>query len=359
MKRKLIIYATVFGLALISQSAKGQTFVGAELPLIDGTPDGWSGIPIMYGHELPAGEVVETVHYYAAEGRAFDVEEELYTVTPLIVRQEDGSTDEGEGFFSIFEIGPAHIPTESGENEFAWGSMAIPDDGHLYHPAAIQWLDAADNANGGVIAFAEGGEGMHYFDVDTFDFVPDEELGDLEEGFEFDGFGHSSPFGGRAYQLTYEMGAGVVENPGDFNGDGEFDAADLNELAAAIRDASDDGKYDLDGGGSVGREDHTAWVKEIRKTWVGDSNFDGEFSSTDFVVVFGAGLYESGQDAQWESGDWDGDGKFDSSDFVAAFSDGGYEKGPVAVNAVPEPTGMLYAAFGTASLLYLRRRKTN
>ena len=94
-------------------------------------------------------------------------------------------------------------------------------------------------------------------------------------------------------------------------------------------------------------------MKDAKKTWIGDSNFDGEFSSADFVVVFGAGLYESGKDAQWESGDWEGDGKFDSSDFVAAFSDGGYEKRPVGVNAVPEPSGLPLVCM--AALLCLRR----
>ena len=139
-----------------------------------------------------------------------------------------------------------------------------------------------------------------------------------------------------------------------------FDAADINELSGAIRGGSDDTKYDVNADGSVGQPDHTSWIKDIKGTWVGDSNFDGEFNSTDFVVVFGAGLYESGQDAQWESGDWDGDGKFDSSDFVAAFSDGGYEQGPIvpAANAVPEPSGIgLIGASGILLLLANRRRK--
>ena len=207
--RPTILFATALcGLACLSQSVSGQTFIGAELPLEDGTPDGWSGVPVMFGHELPAGESVNTVHYYAADTRDIDIEDELYTVVPLIVRQEDGSVDDGEGVFSIFDIGPAHIPTEAGENEFAWGSQPIPDDGHLYHPAALQWADSADNTNGGVIAFGENGEGMHYFDVDTTEFVPNEDIGDLEAGFEFDPAGHSSFAPGRAYQLTFEMGSG-------------------------------------------------------------------------------------------------------------------------------------------------------
>ncbi len=75
------------------------------------------------------------------------------------------------------------------------------------------------------------------------------------------------------------------------------------------------------------------------ETWIGDSNLDGEFNSTDFVAVFKAGLYESDSGgATWMTGDWDGDGRFDSSDFVLAFSDGGYEQGPISV--VPEPVNV-------------------
>ena len=107
----------------------GGDGVGAPLPFEDGQVDGWSGMPVMYGNELPAGESVEVVRYYAAEAREFGVEDELYQVTPVIVKQEDGSIEDGEGIFSVWEIGPNHTPTEAGDNEFEWGSSEIPDDG--------------------------------------------------------------------------------------------------------------------------------------------------------------------------------------------------------------------------------------
>ena len=74
-------------------------------------------------------------------------------------------------------------------------------------------------------------------------------------------------------------------------------------------------------------------------TYVGDSNLDGEFNSSDFVVVFTAGKYESGEAATYAEGDWNGDMLFNSSDFVAAFGQGGYERGPKPA-AVPEPSSM-------------------
>jgi hypothetical protein len=89
----------------------------------------------------------------------------------------------------------------------------------------------------------------------------------------------------------------------------------------------------------VNNDDLVAWVKDFKKTWVGDANLDGEFNSADFVTVFVAGEYEDSvaMNSGWAEGDWNADKEFNSSDFVAAFVDGGYEKGRREVTAVPEP----------------------
>ncbi len=89
------------------------------------------------------------------------------------------------------------------------------------------------------------------------------------------------------------------------------------------------------------------WVDDLRKTYFGDANLDGEFNSTDFVDVLGRGQYEDNiaDNSQWEDGDWSGDGEFDSTDFVVALTAGGYEVGPrAAVASVPEPTGLILLA---------------
>lgn len=127
---------------------------------------------------------------------------------------------------------------------------------------------------------------------------------------------------------------------GDLNGDGVLDASDIDAVAQAIRDGDSNVKFDVNGDGQVDGNDHTHFIAVTANTWVGDSNLDGEFNSSDFVSVFTDGLYESGSPATWANGDWNGDGFFDSGDFVFAFTDGGYELGPrtAGAQAVPEPT---------------------
>ena len=90
---------------------------------------------------------------------------------------------------------------------------------------------------------------------------------------------------------------------------------------------------------------------------MGDSDFNGQFNSSDLVIVFTGGKYESGTAASWADGDWNGDGFFGSSDLVTAFIDGGYEAGARgAVNAVPEPSSLILLVLAAMSLLSFRRR---
>ena len=134
----------------------------------------------------------------------------------------------------------------------------------------------------------------------------------------------------------YKTGIGEAGEPCDVNLDGVCDASDVDLLSG---------------------DDRTNWIVNLMNTFVGDSNLDGEFNSTDFVAVFSAGEYEDGiaGNSGWAEGDWNGDGDFDSSDFVAAFTDGGYEKGPRPA-AVPEPSNVGLFALGILCMARLRRR---
>jgi hypothetical protein len=105
----------------------------------------------------------------------------------------------------------------------------------------------------------------------------------------------------------------------------------------------------LDDGTITDPTERLNYVHDVLKTWVGDSNLDGEFNSSDLVAVFQAGEYEDATqgNSSWVTGDWSGNSEFDSSDLVSAFQDGGFEKGPrPPVAAVPEPSSVIWLAIG-------------
>ena len=96
--------------------------------------------------------------------------------------------------------------------------------------------------------------------------------------------------------------------------------------------------FDLNQDGVIDNKDHRIWVHEIKITWYGDANLDGDFGEGDIVLMFQAGKFETGLSATWQQGDFNGDGVFGSSDLVTAFIDGGFERGPRnGVVVVPEP----------------------
>lgn len=129
----------------------------------------------------------------------------------------------------------------------------------------------------------------------------------------------------------------AATDPGDYDGNGQLNVDDLAFLARAI--LHQDLSFDLDENQMVDNRDRIHWVKEIKQTWVGDANLDGEFNAADLVQLFAAGAYETETAADWTTGDWNGDGRFTSSDLVSALIDGGYEQGPRTVHqSVPEPT---------------------
>lgn len=146
---------------------------------------------------------------------------------------------------------------------------------------------------------------------------------------------------------------------GDFDGNGTLDAADIDALSVDVRAATNTPKFDVTGDNLVNETDREMWVNTLRKTYFGDANLDGEFSSADFVVTFAAGQYEDATvgNSTWGTGDWNGDGDFSSGDFVTAFQAGGYELGPrAAVAAVPEPWSLLLILMAALGLTARCRR---
>ncbi len=155
--------------------------------------------------------------------------------------------------------------------------------------------------------------------------------------------------------------------PGDYNEDGVLDAVDIDLQSAEMKKANPDlAKFDHNGDGEVnvgtpGADtsawgDRLIWIRELRKTSVGDSNLDNVFDSGDLVLVFAGGKYESGENATWELGDWNGDMEFGSGDLVFAFSDGGYVAA-AAPAAIPEPSSLVLIGMATFGLVAARRRR--
>jgi hypothetical protein len=101
--------------------------------------------------------------------------------------------------------------------------------------------------------------------------------------------------------------------------------------------------YDLNSDALVNDGDITIWISDLFGSWIGDANLDGEFSSSDLVVILAGGAYEANVDAVWSTGDFNGDGRSNASDLVVALADGGYEKGPRAAQPVPEPSAAVLA----------------
>ena len=145
---------------------------------------------------------------------------------------------------------------------------------------------------------------------------------------------------------------------GDFNRDGILDVKDIDLLSVQVRVGANELRFDLNGDRLVDASDRSVWVEDLKGTFFGDANLDGEFNSRDFVRAFQNGEYEDDIEGNstWASGDWNGDGDFDSSDFVIAFQAGGYEMGPrPAALAIPEPNSLTLLISGVIGFICLRQ----
>ena len=100
--------------------------------------------------------------------------------------------------------------------------------------------------------------------------------------------------------------------PGDLDDNSVVDAADINMLASAIRNANTDPLYDLNTDGAVSDKDMTYLVEQILETKYGDADLDGTIDQTDYAAWQD---HRFQMDTGWETGDFNGDGVTDVSDF--------------------------------------------
>lgn len=124
------------------------------------------------------------------------------------------------------------------------------------------------------------------------------------------------------------LGSIVPSPPGDFSQNAVLDAADIDLLTLAI--GNGDLEYDLNSNGIVDAPDRVVWVHDVKNTFFGDANLNGEFNSADLVLVFQGAQYEDdvAGNSTWVTGDWDGNRELDTADLVLAFQQGVFEMGP-------------------------------
>ncbi len=122
-----------------------------------------------------------------------------------------------------------------------------------------------------------------------------------------------------AWSLLIDVVADAVS--GDFNGDGNYDCADIDPLMIEIAAGTNDAGFDLTGDGLVDSADRDAWLAEAgaanlgpgRSYLLGDANLNGTVDGEDFLVW---NAHKFAASEGWCSGDFNGDGMTDGSDFL-------------------------------------------
>ena len=114
----------------------------------------------------------------------------------------------------------------------------------------------------------------------------------------------------------------------DLDNDGNFDADDIDLFNAALASGTTSllvHNFDFSDL-TVDDDDRIALINFYFGTFFGDSDLDGWFDSSDFVIVMQSGEYEDEivGNSGWEEGDWNGDADFTTGDFQFVFSFGNY-----------------------------------
>ena len=258
------------------------------------------------------------------------------------------------------------VPVIPGELYPMQDSISVFFNGELWSPIDSQGEGIFDLSHEGIVVDEHGAErdftGLgwsHQLQIGALGHLPNTPASKLVGEWEH----HETVLdasGENGWEIVYRWE--VVNRrsrvDGDLSHNNELDLHDLNILIQNVAVDASNLKLDLNNDDAVNFDDVQHWVTDLKSTWIGDANLDGEFNSRDFVDAFQAGKYETDDLAHWSEGDWNADERFNSSDFVAAFQDGGYEVGPkAAVATVPEPSCWILLTLGLTGIGHIRRRR--
>ncbi len=137
---------------------------------------------------------------------------------------------------------------------------------------------------------------------------------------------------------------------GDFNRDGELDVNDLEALTAEVQAGSTDLQFDVDGNDIVDTNDRSVWITDIKNTFIGDANLDGQVNAEDLNAL--ALSWRSTTATSWSQGDFNADGSVNASDLneLALHWRSGVAAAASAP-AVPEPSSLMLLLLGGVYLV--------
>ena len=137
----------------------------------------------------------------------------------------------------------------------------------------------------------------------------------------------------------------LFEVSGDFNGDGNFDCADVDSLVVEIVAGTNAAAFDLTNDGLVNQADLTEWLAVAGAANLpsgnpylsGDANLDGSVDAEDFIE-WNTNKFTAV--AAWCSGDFNADGVVDAADFIEWNANKFTSADVHGTPSVPEPSSL-------------------
>ena len=157
-------------------------------------------------------------------------------------------------------------------------------------------------------------------------------------------------FAGRQFLYPF------VRVPGDFNGDTLLSVQDIDLLSAENGASKPRSWFDVNSDGSVDADDRRFWITDLKETFFGDTDLDGQVSAADLNTL--ALNWRVTDAISWAQGDFNGDGNVNASDLNDLALN--WRSGmATAASAVPEPSSavLLLLLLGGALMLNRHRRR--